>query len=130
MQLESAKPEDVGLSAAQLVKASQYAQRVSDQLGGTGGAVLVIRHDKIAGEWYWGRRGTKADDHPFDRDTMVPLLSVTKGFTAIALALLIQDGVLWLDEPAQLYLPELGRGRPSEDHRPPVSDSLQRPASG
>ena len=97
------------MSSARLLQAKEYAQRVSGQLGGSGGAVLVTRHDKIVGEWYWGQRGPE-DAHPYDANTMTPLYSVTKGFTAIALSLLIQDGALWLDEPACLHVPELKDG--------------------
>lgn len=106
MNLQTVNPEDVGMSSAGLARTQEYAQQVGNQLGNTGGAVLVLRHDKIVGEWYWGTRGA-GDDHPFDAETMTPLCSVSKGFTATALALLIQEGVLWLDEPAHLYIPEL-----------------------
>ena len=109
MNFETIIPEDAGMSSARLLKAKEYAQRVSDQLGGSGGAVLVARHDKIVGEWYWGQRGPE-DTHPYDANTMTPLYSVTKGFTAMALSLLIQDGALWLDEPAWLHVPELKDG--------------------
>jgi CubicO group peptidase (beta-lactamase class C family) len=109
MNFETIIPEEVGMSSTRLLQAKEYAQRVSDQLGGSGGAVLVTRHDKIVGEWYWGQRGPE-DAHPYDANTMTPLYSVTKGFTAIALSLLIQDGALWLDEPACLHVPELKDG--------------------
>jgi CubicO group peptidase (beta-lactamase class C family) len=109
MNFETIIPETAGMSTARLLLAKEYAQRVSDQLGGTGGAVLVARHDKIVGEWYWGQRGPE-DAHPYDANTMTPLYSVTKGFTAMALSLLIQDGALWLDEPAYLHVPELKEG--------------------
>jgi len=106
MKFASVLPEDVGMSSTRLLKARDHAQRVGDELGGTGGAVLMVRHDKIVGEWYWGTRGPH-NAHPFDADTLVPLYSVTKGFTAIALSLLIEDGTLWLDEPAYRHVPEL-----------------------
>ncbi len=109
MNFETSIPEAVGMSSTRLLQAKEYAQRVSDQLGGSGGAVLVTRHNKIVGEWYWGQRGPE-DAHPYDANTMTQLYSVTKGFTAIALSLLIQDGALWLDEPAYLHVPELKDG--------------------
>jgi len=109
MQLETASPEDMGMSSARLARAMEYAKQVGDQLDAPGGAVLVTRHDRVVGEWYWGSRGA-GDDRPFDAETMIPLCSVTKGLTATALALLIQDGVLWLDEPAHLHIPELEQG--------------------
>jgi len=117
MELESVAPEEMGMSSKRLVKAKEYAKEAGDEVSSPGGAVLVIRRDKIVGEWYWGKRGPSEDDRPFDAETMVPLLSVTKGFTATALALLIQDGVLWLDEPAHLRLPELVTGDPFEGEK-------------
>lgn len=110
MNFATVSPEEAGLSSARLVKAKEYAQRVSDQLEGTGGAVLVVRHDRIVGEWYWGRRGPAPDAPPYDANTLTPVLSVTKGLTATALALLIQDGVMWLDEPVSSYIPEFKVG--------------------
>ena len=110
MNLDSARPEDLGLSSSRLLKAKTYAQQVGDQLGSTGGAVLVMRHDQIAGEWYWGKRGPSPEDVPYDADTLTPLFSVTKGLTATALALLIQDGVMWLDEPVSSYISEFHEG--------------------
>ncbi len=111
MKLESVHPEEVGISSARLVKAREYAQRVGEQLlEATGGAVLVIRHNRIAGEWYWGKRGPSPEDRPYDENTLTHVYSVTKGFTATALALLIQEGDLWLDDPVSTYIPEFGQG--------------------
>jgi serine-type D-Ala-D-Ala carboxypeptidase len=110
MKHEHALPEDVGMSSTRLIKAREYAQRVGNQLSSTGGAVLVIRHNKIAGEWYWGKRSAAEDALPYDQDTMTPVASVTKGLTATALALLIQDGIMWLDEPVWTYIPEFQTG--------------------
>ena len=110
INLKKVSPEDEGMSSSRLEKAMQYARRVSQSLGGTGGAVMVLRHEKIVGEWYWGRRGLAQDSALFDANTLVPLYSVTKGATATALSLLIQDGLLWLDEPAHLHIPELDQG--------------------
>ena len=110
MEFVTASPEDVGMSSSRLLNAREYAQRVSDQLEGSGGSVLVMRHAKIVGEWYWGRRSPAPDAPPFDLNTMTPLMSITKGLTATALALLIQDGTLWLDEKVSEYIPEFKEG--------------------
>ncbi|MBN1669326.1 MAG: serine hydrolase, partial [Anaerolineales bacterium] len=110
MEFQTTTPEEAGMSAERLVKARHYARRVSDEIGGTGGAVLVMRHDQIVGEWYWGRHGLEPDSPPYDADTLTPLMSITKGLTASALALLIQDGVLWLDEKVSQYIPEFTDG--------------------
>jgi CubicO group peptidase (beta-lactamase class C family) len=110
MEFESVPPESVGMSSARLLKAKEYAQCVGGQLSSTGGAVLVTRRAKIVGEWYWGKRGPSADAPPYDENTMTPLMSVTKGLTATALALMIQDGILWLDEPVSTYIPAFKDG--------------------
>jgi CubicO group peptidase (beta-lactamase class C family) len=110
MEFEVVSAESTGISSAQLLKARHYAQRVGDQLQSSGGAVLVTRHGKIVGEWYWGRRGPSPQTAPYDQDTLTPLMSITKGVTATALALLVQDGVVWLDEPVSSYIPEFKEG--------------------
>lgn len=110
MKLVITSPENAGMASNRLVKAKDYAQRVGDQIGGTGGVVLILRHDQIVGEWYWGKRGPSPAELPYDENTLTPLMSVTKGLTATALALLIQDGVLWLDEPVSLHIPEFKEG--------------------
>jgi CubicO group peptidase (beta-lactamase class C family) len=110
MEFMTISPEDAGMSSLRLQKATEYAQRVGDQLEGSGGAVLVMRHNKIVGEWYWGKRSHAPDAPPYDLNTMTPLMSITKGLTATALALLIQDGLLWLDEKVSEYIPEFKEG--------------------
>ncbi len=110
MKFETVSPESVGMSTGQLLKSRDYAWRVGEQLESSGGAVLVTRQGKIVGEWYWGRRGLSPDAAPYDQDTLTPLMSITKGVTATALALLIQDGVVWLDEPVSSYVSEFKEG--------------------
>lgn len=109
-QLPRTEPESMGLSPVKLRRAADYARTIGEELGSTGGAVVVARHGAMVGEWYWGRRAVDPDAAGFDAETMVPLLSVTKGLTATVVALLIEDGQLWLDEPAHLHLPELAEG--------------------
>jgi len=106
MNLEHVIPEDVGMSAIKLERSMQYARRAGEEIGATGGAVVVIRRDKIAGEWYWGQRGP-LDTRAWDVNTLIPLASVTKGITGTVLALLVEDGIVWLDHPASAYIPEL-----------------------
>lgn len=52
MKFETVSPEAIGMSSSRLLKVREYAQRVGDQLGSSGGAVLVMLQDKIVGEWY------------------------------------------------------------------------------
>lgn len=102
------------MSSARLEHARAHAQRGAEELGCSGGGAVVIRHDRVVGEWYWGRRDQGAASQPFDSETMAPLASVTKGITATALAMLLQDGALWLDDPVHRYIPELVDARMSD----------------
>ena len=110
MKFETVSPEAAGMSSSRLLKAAEYARRVGDQLESSGGAVLIMRHDKVVGEWYWGLRGPAPDAPLYDVNTLTPLMSVTKGFLATALALMVQDGVIWLDEPVSSYISEFKEG--------------------
>ena len=94
MKLQTASPEEMGISSGRLARAKDYAATAGEQLGASGGAALVIRHENVVGEWYWGKRSPSEDAKPWDADTIAWLLSMTKGFTATALALLLRDGTL------------------------------------
>lgn len=50
--------------------------------------------------------GAKIDGGPYPQDAMQLVYSVTKGVTAICLALLVDDGVVDLDAPVARYWPE------------------------
>lgn len=73
-----------------------------------GAAALVARHGRIAGEAYLGL-AHRAQQRPVDPDTIWSLASVTKPFTATAVMLLVERGLLSLDEPLHRYIPEFLR---------------------
>ena len=68
-----------------------------------GAAALVARGGRIAGEAYFGNR---AEQSPADSETIWGLASVTKPFTAAAVMLMVERGVIALDEPLADLLPE------------------------
>ena len=70
-----------------------------------GVAALVLHGGEVAGEAYLGtvQRGT---DRPVDTETIWAVASVTKPFTAAAVALMAERGLLSLDEPLGALIPE------------------------
>lgn len=68
-----------------------------------GAAALVARGGQIVGEAYVGDRAT---GHPADSETIWGLASVTKPFTAAAVMLMVERGLIALDEPLAALLPE------------------------
>ncbi|MGH7504702.1 MAG: serine hydrolase domain-containing protein, partial [Longimicrobiales bacterium] len=74
--------------------------------GSPGGAVVVVRNGEIV---YEAGYGTADLDHelPIGPGTVFEIASMSKQFTAFAVALLVEDGVLSLDDPVREWMPEL-----------------------
>jgi CubicO group peptidase (beta-lactamase class C family) len=87
-QWSAARPEEVGLDPAGLVKARDYALTAD-------GSGLVVRHGRLA--LAWGDPAQRYD-----------LKSSTKSFGSLALGLAIGDGKVRLDDPAMQHHPEFG----------------------
>lgn len=66
--------------------------------------MIVIRHGKVAGEWYWN------GGQP---DAPIPVWSVTKSISSTLVGIAQDDGDLKIDEKASDYIPEW-KGTPSE----------------
>lgn len=88
---EVATPESVGLSAARLEKLRDWLGEHGSKTG------LVVRHGKIAGEWYW-QEATAS--------TPYPVYSVSKSFSSTATGLAIAEGKLSLTTKVGDLFPE------------------------
>jgi CubicO group peptidase (beta-lactamase class C family) len=86
----------VAQDAAGMSAAGREALRSYLQNTGTRAAV-VVRGGRIAAEWYW--EGAEAA-------TQLPCYSTTKSVASTAVGLLVDDGVVRLDESAAKYIPE------------------------
>lgn len=74
-----------------------------------GAGAIVSRGDAVAGEAYLGL-AKKSAGLPVDEGTVWSLASVTKPFTAAAVMLLVEAGLLSLDEPLHKLVPEFSDG--------------------
>jgi CubicO group peptidase (beta-lactamase class C family) len=88
--------------------------------GATGFAVGLILDGELAYQRGFGVRDV-ASGTPIDSDTVFRIASMTKGFTALSVLKLRDEGKLALDEPAARYLPELGSLVPPTRDAPPLS---------
>lgn len=70
-----------------------------------GAAALVARGGRIAGEAYLGL-ADRAEGRPADSETIWGLASITKPVTATAVMLIVERGLISLDEPLADLLPE------------------------
>ena len=67
------------------------------------GIAMVARDGKIA---WLGTAGEMAPGIPMRDDAIMPLASVGKMFTATAAMILVERGVISLDDPVSKYIPE------------------------
>src|SRR5436190_18078449 len=74
--------------------------------GGAGGAAFAatLRGRPIVD--LWGGVADAATGRPWDRDTVAPIFSGTKGLLAVCVLLLVERGRLDLDAPVARYWPE------------------------
>jgi CubicO group peptidase (beta-lactamase class C family) len=71
-----------------------------------GVAIAVVRGDEVVHRAAYGLRDVERD-LPLTPDTRFAMASVTKSFTAMSVALLVEDGRLAWDAPVRDYVPEL-----------------------
>jgi CubicO group peptidase (beta-lactamase class C family) len=72
-----------------------------------GAAICVVAGDEIVVD-LWGGHRDRAAQLPWQEDTIVNLWSISKTVTALAALVLLDRGVLDLDDPVALHWPEFG----------------------
>jgi CubicO group peptidase (beta-lactamase class C family) len=84
-------PDGAGMSAAGLEALRQYLEARGTR------AAVVVRGGRIAAEWYW---------EDADASTQLLCYSTTKSIASTAVGLLVDDGVVRLEESASRHVPE------------------------
>ena len=88
-----------------------------------GAAVVVVRGDRTVVLKGYGVRALGAND-PVTADTVFPLASCTKQFTAALLAMLADDGALGWDDPVKKHFPAFKLSDPNADALVSLRDLL------
>ncbi len=70
-------------------------------------SIAVARHGELLATHVAGKKAAGGGG-PVTEDTLYPLASVTKPFTATLVLRLVDRGLLTLDEPVRRFVPELG----------------------
>jgi len=88
-----------------------------------GFALAIVRDDEVI---YLKGHGVRAidGDEPVTADTLFPIASCTKAFTAAALAALVDDGKLGWDDPVRKHLPYFRLSDPEADSKVTLRDLL------
>ena len=104
----AAKPEDVGLSSAQLKRIEEVTQKHVDSGLVPGAVMLVARRGKIAWSATLGKRDVASGD-AMKPDSIFRIYSMTKPIVSVATMQLVEEGRLQVGDPVSRYLPEIGR---------------------
>lgn len=83
----------------------QYAQDAMRSWNCPGLALAVVRGDELIHQGVYGLRDAESQ-LPMTVGTRFPMASCTKSFTAMSVALLVDDGKLDWDKPVREYMPE------------------------
>lgn len=97
-----------GFSAARLERSRSAMQDFVDKDDVAGCVSLVWRHGEIAQVDALGYRDRETRE-PMTRDTLFRIASMTKPVTSVAALMLVEDGMIALDDPVSRWLPELAK---------------------
>jgi CubicO group peptidase (beta-lactamase class C family) len=99
------QPEAVGLSSAKLKYLDEYMHRRYVEAGRLPCALmLVARRGEIAHLTTIGRMDIERD-RPLREDTIFRIYSMTKPVTSVAFMMLVEEGLVALDDPVHRYIP-------------------------
>ncbi len=98
------RPEDAGLSAMQLARVADWAQRLVDDGKLAGVTTMVARRGRVAHLHSCGL-ASRESGAPMAADTIVRIYSMTKPLTSLAIMMLYEQGLFQLDDPVSRFLP-------------------------
>jgi len=114
---QAVQPEDVGLSSEKLNEIDNVLEADIAANKMNGAVLLVARDGKIAYFKSYGYRDNEKQ-LPMEKDSMFRLYSMTKSFTAVAVAMLKDEGKLAFEDPVEKFIPsfkDLQVGEVSKD---------------
>ncbi|MEN9939068.1 MAG: hypothetical protein RLZZ387_5647 [Chloroflexota bacterium] len=104
--LPSAPPDSLGIDPRRLERAFAHLQGWLDDGVVTAVAVAVARRGHIAGTFYGGTVTGAPGGPPVTADSLFHLASIGKPMTALAAMLLVEEGLVALDDPVSAVLPD------------------------
>jgi CubicO group peptidase (beta-lactamase class C family) len=102
----SAKPESVGLSSSRLVKIDRFLKERYIESGKIPNAhVVVARRGEVVHSSVMGLADVERKK-PLKDDTIFRIYSMTKPVTSVAFMMLVEEGLVALDDPVHKHIPE------------------------
>lgn len=129
--LPIAAPETLGLCPRRLTQFGDFLRRDIETGRLPGAVVLIARHGQIGFFEAFGQQNPETGQ-PMQRESVFRLASLTKPITSVAALMLVEQGLLRLDQPLAEFVPEFAHlsvadGRPA---RPATLHDLLRHTAG
>lgn len=99
------RPAEADMDASRLDELERFFAGLVDSGRLQGAGWLVARDGRIVAHRSIGRRTFRAESDELKPDAIRPVYGITKVFTAVAILMLIEDGKLYLQQPAADWLP-------------------------
>ena len=106
--LQAPADSSLGWSGERLARLTRFMREATDESGYLGAVTLVARRGRIVDWQAFGHRDL-ARRVPMQRDDIFRIYSMTKTVTSIAVLMLMEQGLLALDDPLARHLPEFAR---------------------
>ncbi|WP_199615869.1 serine hydrolase domain-containing protein [Paenibacillus alkalitolerans] len=112
MKLRNGSPEEAGISEQRIAALDAFADRMFAENITPAQAYVAARKGVIVAHRAVGKLTPEADSPPLDVNALFPLCSITKIFTAAAIMILVENGLIGLNRPVADYIPEFqGEGK-------------------
>jgi len=105
--LRPGAPHEAGMRSERVQHARELCARWVGEGHTPALSVCVARRGVIVLHEAWGVQGPEAGAAPITRDSIFPIMSVTKPLTATLVMQLVDDGMLGLNRPVVDYVPEV-----------------------
>ncbi|RSD10563.1 serine hydrolase domain-containing protein [Amycolatopsis eburnea] len=103
-------PAEAGFDADRLRRLDAHFDRYVEDGRLPGWLAVVSRHGRVVHVGRGGHRDVEAD-LPVETDTLWRIFSMTKPITSVAAMMLVEEGLLELDDPISRWLPEFASPR-------------------
>jgi CubicO group peptidase (beta-lactamase class C family) len=102
-----AKPEDIGMVPARWQRAGELLKQWTDRGTVPAAALCVGRKGRMLEPLFFGKQRPDAAA-PLRRDALFLIASITKPVTATAVLMLLERGLLRLEDPVAAHVPKFG----------------------
>ena len=103
--LAEASPETAGVSTERLARLDRFIQRYIDDRELNGATALILRDGKIVYHKAFGYSDLE-NRKPMRKDDIFRIASMTKPIVSVAAMMLVEEGLMSLDDPVSKYIPE------------------------